>query len=283
MSDKINVAKNLESKSKDLLIKFYVDHADNCIDYLREDSNSLIVCSYNVHGWVNINAKVNISNNFICILKLFQDYNDIDILVLQEVCFRDHLTEKYIIEEFKKIGFIDSFTVPNGGCFLNSKATDYIMIFGKEKFTMKTEIDATVLKWKRSCPIIRYKTINILAVHLEIGKAFHHLPLNEDRKKKELDNTQDRIKQLDQLLKNDIDMIVGDFNFTPNDPEFKWLIDNQFKFCRDLTNTTPFNRTDMIFIKDKISNINNRSINCNYSDHLPIISEICFRNLKCYE
>ncbi|ARF11295.1 endonuclease/exonuclease/phosphatase family protein [Klosneuvirus KNV1] len=270
----INVAKNLGSKSKDILIKFYADHPDNYLDYLREESNSLIICSYNVHGWVNINAKINVADNFANILKLFQDYDDIDILVLQEVCFRDYLTENYIKEEFQKIGFNDSFSVPNGGCFLNSMKTDYIMILSKEKFQMKKEIDVTIARWKRSCLIVKYKSINILAVHLEIGKSYHHLPINEYRKKIESDNTKDRIIQLNKLLNNDIDMIVGDFNFTPNDPEFKWLLDKEFIFCQDLTHTTPFNRTDMVFIKDKISNINNKSISCNYSDHLPIISEI---------
>lgn len=270
----INVAKNLGSKNQDILIQFYTNHTDNFIDYLREDYYSLIICSYNVHGWVNINAKINVGENFVNILKMIKDYNDIDILVLQEVCFRDHLTEEYIKEEFKKLGFIDSFSVPNGGCFLNSKDTDYIMIFGKEKFQKKIAIDVTIARWKRSCLIVKYKSINILAVHLEIGKAFHHLPINEYRKKIESDNTKDRIIQLDQLLKNDIDVIIGDFNFTPIDPEFKWLLGNQFKYCNDLTQTTPFNRTDMVFIKDKINNINNKSISCNYSDHLPIISEI---------
>ena len=148
------------------------------------------------------------------------------------------------------------------------------MIFGKEKFQKKIAIDVTIARWKRSCLIVKYKSINILAVHLEIGKAFHHLPINEYRKKIESDNTKDRIIQLDQLLKNDIDVIIGDFNFTPIDPEFKWLLGNQFKYCNDLTQTTPFNRTDMVFIKDKINNINNKSISCNYSDHLPIITEI---------
>lgn len=270
----IHVAKNLGSKNKDILIKFYTDHNHNYIDYLREETNSLVICSYNVHGWVNINAQINVKDNFINIFNLFQDYNDIDILVLQEVCFRDHLTEKYIKEEFKKIGFNDSFLVPNGGCFLNTKTTDYIMIFSKEQFQLKKEIDVTISRWKRSCLIVKYKSINILAVHLEIGKPYHHLPINEYRKKIESDNVKDRIIQLQQLLNDDIDMIVGDFNFTPNDPEFTWLLNKQFTFCQDLTHTTPFNRTDMVFIKNKVSNINNKSISCNYSDHLPIISEI---------
>lgn len=270
----INVAKNLGSKNKDILINFYVNHTDNSIDYLREDPKSLIICSYNVHGWVNINAQIKVADNFVHILKMIKDYNDIDILVLQEVCFRDHLTEEYIKEEFQKLGFVDSFSVPNGGCFLNSKSSDYIMIFGKEKFQMNKAIDVTIARWKRSCLIVKYKSINILAVHLEIGKAYHHLPRNENRKKIELDNASNRINQLNQLLKNDIDVIVGDFNFTPDDQEFKWLLSKQFTFCNDLTRTTPFNRTDMVLIKEKIININNKSISCNYSDHLPIISEI---------
>lgn len=269
------IAKNLGSKNKDVLKNFYTNHTDNNIDYLKEDPMSIILCNYNVHGWININATFDYEENFNNIIQLFKDYHDIDILVLEEVCFRDHLTEKYIREEFKKIGFQDSFTVPNGGCFLNSKATDYIMIFGKTKFTMKKEIDVTILRWKRSCLIVQYNNINIMAVHLEVGKRFHHLPTNDYRKKIESENTHNRIKQLEILLKDDnIDIIMGDFNFTPDDPEVKWLQDKHYIYCDDTTQSTPFNRTDMVFINNKIKNVNNKTISCNYSDHLPIISEI---------
>ena len=69
---------------------------------------------------------------------------------------------------------------------------------------------------------------------------------------------------------------MGDFNFSTTDPEFIWLLEKGFRYCKDFTHTTPYNRTDMVFLnnKNKLKNMNNITIKSNYSDHLPILCEL---------
>jgi len=140
----------------------------------------------------------------------------------------------------------------------------------------------TKFSYIRHCPVIIYKNLKILAVHLEIGKRYHHLnSTDKNRIKIEKENSIRRINQLKEIfnIHKDIDIIVGDFNFTYNDPEFNWLINQKFEYCQDFQDSTPFNRTDMVFIRDKeLLNINNITIKCNYSDHLLILCEL--KNMK---
>jgi len=280
----IKVAKNLFGKDKDTLVQFYETNKDNVINYSKKNANNLLICNYNVHGWVNINDTINVNDNFDNIINMISNCNDIDIIVLEEVCFRqkDGLTQQFIENKFKTIGFVDNFTVENGGCFLKKGACDYIMIFGKKPFSIKHSINITEFIFKRLCLLIEYDKIKIIAVHLEIGKRFHHLPKNKHRSDIEKENTAMRIKELTYILQcvKNIDIIVGDFNFSYQDPEFNWVLDKGFEYCKDLTHTTPYNRTDMVFVNNnnnKLINVNNVTINANFSDHLPIICELILK------
>jgi hypothetical protein len=125
------------------------------------------------------------------------------------------------------------------------------MIFSKIKIIFRDIIDISLYKFIRICPVIIYNDFKIIAVHLEIGERYHHLKKNDPRRKRiEKYNRNLRIKQLEQIFAkySDIDVIIGDFNFTSNDGEFKWLINKGFIYCEDYMETTPYNRTDMIFI-----------------------------------
>lgn len=273
ITDKLNKKNNKE------LIEFYNTNNINHINYVKQKDN-LVIFTYNVHGWININDDININDNFTNIINLIKNI-DIDILILQEVCFNNILSKNYILDQFNKIGFIDHFTVNNGGCFLKAKTCDNILILSKTKIINKKEIDVTCGYFKRCVSIVTIDGIKLCAVHLEIGKRYHHLPINNRyREQIEKNNTDNRINQLNNIINqnsdSDIDIIIGDFNFSFKDPEFNWLTDNQFCYYGDYENTTPYNKTDMIFIKNssKIKYVNSVSIKCNYSDHLPVICEI---------
>ena len=279
----MNITKNLSKYNKTKLTDFYNSNNINKINYAKYDHASLLLCTYNVHGWININNDINVNDNFINILNMISVCKDIDILVLEEVCFRTELSKKYIKEQFQKIGFQDSFYVPNGGCFLNKSETDFIMIFGKNKFQSKKMMDVTNFIFKRYSAIFHYNNLKFIAVHLEIGKRYHHLSGGTVKTKIMNENINRRIQQLDKLLKsNDTDIIIGDYNFSPNDNEYNWLTNKNYVFCEDFIHTTPYNRTDMIFINNnnnnnnnnKIKNIKNETVKCNYSDHLLVLCEI---------
>lgn len=150
--------------------------------------------------------------------------------------------------------------------------------YWKNKFQNKMTVDLSLYLHIRNCAIIKYNDMLIAVVHLEIGDRFHHLPITSSKRKQiEKNNTEVRIRQLDLLLTSypKIDIIVGDFNFMPNNHEFKWLLDKGFEYAKDYEWTTPYNRVDMVFIK-KTSKINvpkdNITIKCDYSDHYPILS-----------
>lgn len=265
--------------TNDKIISFYNmnNHNDVIKKYVKLDKNNVLMCSYNVHGWVNINADISYDDNFKNIFNLLSKL-DIDILILQEVCIRDQLTEEYIFAEFGKIGYVDYIMVKNGGCFLKKNGYDYLMVLSKKNLTLKKDINVTLEGFTRHCAIVGYDKLKLLCVHLEIGKRFHHLPESSQiRQKIEKQNATIRMEQLNQLLHkyDKIDIIIGDFNFMPTDPENKWLLAENYKYYGEQEHTTPYNRTDMVFIHNtaEIEVVKNDLIRSNYSDHLPILCE----------
>lgn len=259
----------------DFIINFYNNNTINNITYNKSNSDNLLLCTYNVHGWVNINANINYIDNFNNIVTLLSKINA-DIVVLQEVCLTTKLTSEYITDTFEKYGYIDHVIVPNGGCFLNKTKYDYLLVLSKQNLALKESIDVTEGGFKRNCVIIKYDDIKILCVHLEIGKRLHHLPENSpSRKNIEKYNYMTRIKQLNKIFNkhNDINIIIGDFNFMPSDSESKWLLARKYKYYGNDTNTTPYNRTDMLFANG-LDICNTVDVVCNYSDHLPVLYEV---------
>lgn len=262
--------------------KFYTENENNDVfKFKKSKIKHLSICSYNVHGWVNLNKNINIITNFNNICDFLSNI-ECDILVLQEVCLLVRILPlEFILEKLYKFGYVDHILTPNGGCFLSNKTTDYILILGKKEFQYKENVDVTKFMFKRSLAVFEYDDIKMLAVHLEIGDRFHHLENHDPKRIKiEKNNEARRISQLSRLLEfhPDITVIVGDFNFSPQDPEFQWLINKNFKYYGELSNTTPWNRTDMIFINNKIkvTSVNNYTVKINYSDHLPILGEFVF-------
>ena len=272
----MKIARNVPHN--DSIISFYNENTTNDITYNKSDINNTLICTYNVHGWVNINANIKYVDNFNNIVTLLSKINA-DIIVLQEVCLTTKLTIEHIAETFKNYNYVDYIIVPNGGCFLNKTKDDYLLVLSKQKLSLKESIDVTENGFKRHCVVIKYNDIKLLCVHLEIGRRVHHLPENSaTRKRIEKANYITRIKQLNKIFNkhNDINAIVGDFNFMPSDPESKWLLARKYKYYGNDTNTTPYNRTDMLFMLFTNGlHINNTvDIICNYSDHIPVIYEI---------
>lgn len=259
----------------DQTVSFYETNDNIDFEYNKSNADNLLLCSYNVHGWVNINANINYKDNFKYIVAMLSKINA-DILVLQEVCLRGGLTETHIYNEFNKLGYTDYMIVPNGGCHLKNNTSDYLMVFGKKSLINKVDIDCTNGKYTRHCAIIEYDTFKIANVHLEIGDRFHHLSNDNVKIAIQAKNANLRINQLNEILyfDNSIDIFFGDFNFIPNDPESIWLRNKNYIYYGNDENTTPYNRTDMLFANNKINIVNNVQIVCNYSDHLPVVYEL---------
>jgi len=79
---------------------------------------------------------------------------------------------------------------------------------------------------------------------------------------------------IDKILVYQSDIIIGDFNFTLNDEEAKYLQNkNYFSQNYKKQNSTPLNRTDHCFIKNKFIG-KNTLLKCNYSIHLPMLQNL---------
>jgi exonuclease III len=249
------------------MMKFYFNNKSNNVIKINKSTSLL---SYNVHGFSNINNEINKETNLDNILKLIEKLS-CDIVLLQEVT-----NIETVVHKMKTFGYVDSIYAPNGAP-LTKKQDTFIVFFSKNKLQKKAAIELDVWKYKRNMLCVAYNNMNIAGVQLEIGERFHHYDKeNEIRKVIEEKNQRLRYTQLKSLLNNDI--ILGDFNFTPTDPEAKTLRKtHNFGLADDMTPTNPFGtRTDMTFIKldSKIVTTELHTIKCNFSDHLPIVTVI---------
>lgn len=251
------------------LLSFYFDNRyTNDIDYAVINATNYVL-SYNVHSWRNLNGMINDHDNFIKIVELLLSINA-SIVTMQEV---DHLKENnYLTRAFDYLGYKHQKFVKNGAP-KHSKKDSYLIVVSKNKIDNLDIIDTTVDKYKRNCIVCSIKNVKYCFVHLEIGERYHDRSNANDILNK---NINLRKKQLDMILNkhNDIDVIMGDFNFSYDDEEVLWLQTKKFMLIDDKINTTPFNRTDLTFINNKFMDkyVKNYTIKCNYSDHLPVVS-----------
>lgn len=268
----MEICNNLKFADAANLINFYQKHENNDFRFEKNEKN-LSISSFNVHGWMNINKKIKKIDNFMKIIKMFDELN-LDILILQEVSPLVTKNLNFIYSEFSKIGFKYHFSVPNGQY---KKIYDsFISIFSKKEIQERNKLDLTIINLVRYIPIVKINDIQIAGIHLEIGYRFHHLLDSDLRKQIILGNEQIRKKQLEKLLENykNLDIIIGDFNFQPTDKEFN-IIQQNFNYFQELSNSNPYNRSDMCFLAkhNKILCTKFMTLSCNYSDHLPIINE----------
>lgn len=263
----MKVTKTLKNNKE--IIEFY--KANNTNDYKQQYANKPTLCTFNVHGWININAEIDIFTNFKNIISLLQKI-DADVIILQEVCIANKISKEQIIASFFEIGYVDNFFVKNGGCFLSKTETEYLVLFSKKDIIDKIDIDiSTKVGFPRHCIVCKINGINYMFVHLEIGRRYHHLQQNSSyRLSIEKSNTEIRINQLKSVLdKHQIDIIAGDFNFSPYDDEVKYLNKRGYNFFGNSSNTTPYNRTDMLFSNVQVEHT--EDVLCNYSDHIIVL------------
>lgn len=240
------------------IMDFYFNNINNKFYKIKSEFS---IVSFNVHNFNSINGDINIVDNVINFIKMIKTLNS-TVLILQE--FSDN--NKFLIEMNAIYPF---HTKCINGSSANARYISYIFIFSKIPINNITIIDLSV-KVKRDVILCNVNGYNICAVHLDIGKRFHRLGdgLIKDNIIKK--NTELRIGQINKILKYKPDIIIGDFNFSIEDAEYKYIS----KTYKNVINvkTNPYNTTDMVFYKTKKieSMFKTDVIKCNYSDHLPI-------------
>jgi endonuclease/exonuclease/phosphatase family metal-dependent hydrolase len=301
---KINFDITMGQKNKDFkLIKFYLNNQmlseDKIKSQLKKMPIGLKIMSLNIHNFCSINlddTKEVILHKLLELLELY----DIDICCLQEyyknflpVNSSNSIYNKYnIIYDAKHIGLvvfyksniilsdIYSFRLPNEK-FLDQ---DRFGLF----FTINNSTNSDSISSTNSDSTISStnKSKKFCITHLEIGKRFYDrsgsLYYAEELLKIINFNYNIRIKQLNKLLDEDPDYIIGDFNFNNFDKEYEFMTNtnttnttnttNKTKYYSGLTDyTTPHGKqVDFIFSKTKYDYF--QKINFPYSDHLPIMA-----------
>jgi endonuclease/exonuclease/phosphatase family metal-dependent hydrolase len=119
------------------------------------------------------------------------------------------------------------------------------------------------------------KDINFCGTHLEIGERYTERSGTFKQHQQIIDiynnNANIRILELNKINNYKPDVIMGDFNFTKNDPEFEH-ISNAYNDTIKEEYPTLFNNERVDFILSK-KNIKCESfvVSYPYSDHLPVI------------
>jgi endonuclease/exonuclease/phosphatase family metal-dependent hydrolase len=266
------------------LFQFY---KNNRLKYHELNKDKKYILSYNLHYFNNLSFYIDIKSNIKNILRFIKHYkNNLEICFFQEVSFKNKLDYNYFILEMAKIGFKYFYKALNGGrnlyiyCFTKNKYNYQIIktnnnLSKNEKNIVSTfDIypDYSKLEIERNHILLHYNSIKICSVHLNIG---YRLKMDESKNIKIVEfNSLLRINELSKIIKYKPDMIIGDFNFTPNSNENIFLLKNNYYLLnKSDENSTPYNRVDNVYYNKNIK-LDNILVKCNYSDHLPLFQEI---------
>lgn len=252
------------------LIRFW----NNNKTTLRPVTGKNYILSYNVHGFKNINQLVKREDNLIDILKLIKYYqNNLVAIALQEVVFKSKSEEDKFVAKLKKYGFRTVYMTPNG--LRNSNMKLLMALKYSTRLTPIKHVDFN--KRNRNSLLSNINNLKMVATHLTIGE-----PYLKDSDEYKSENTRidnfnfhERINQLNNILKNNPDIIFGDFNITSKDDEAKYLREKGYTMINDDKDlSTPYNKVDMIFTKQKNKVKNYKNLKVNYSDHTPFLFQL---------
>ena len=231
-----------------------------------KQQRKLSICSYNVHCFINLDGITSQVDNFKHILNMFRQLQA-NILILEEF-----VELPQIYEQFSDLGYTYYALVRNG-CLLQDTEDlkSYVCVLAKQPFEARS-IDLSVHNSHRECLYLEINGLTIMAIHLEIGDRFHSLPPTSAQRKKIIkNNTKYRLTQLKAIVGLKPNIIIGDCNFTPDDKEFRYLHNQGYTYLGDRQPTNPFNCCDLAFVRGSKKAISYHRIECNYSDHLPIL------------
>ena len=167
---------------------------------------------------------------------------DFDVIGLQE------FPNNYIDKLIKNIKYKYIIYTENGS-FKNSKNKLLCILISKHKIN-KYKIDKYIIRNKYQNIIkaninINNYNINVIIIHLPIGKRYNNLEDVKDVNKNYMYNYNIRKYILYKILNYKNTLILGDFNFTPIDLESKLIIKTTFnksfnKLIKDIKYTSPF-------------------------------------------
>lgn len=267
-------------------IKFYLQNNKKINPNIINKSALL---NYNIHNFINMNKEINIINNMNNILNFVRIYSEkLPLVVFQELNYQNINHKRYFEKNMKKMGY-NWFYVFNGSYDRNIVGSSILALFFKKVVKRINGVTIKITKLLKRMGLDKLRndfntnirnmiiadTIygKILCVHLPIGLRDIKL-----QKVRQINSTVRKfiLQELTKVL--DPDIIVGDFNMTKGDKEYKYL-QTKYLVQNSNKNSTPYNRVDYIWFKK--NNIGeqrvkkrNTLVEINYSDHLPMIQEL---------
>lgn len=225
------------------------------IDIPEKELYKIRILSYNVRSFVSANELDYKRKIFDQLLKMIEQLNP-NIVILQEF---DPEYYAFMPNKYKK-------QVPNG------RANTTIAVFTDHPSFFE------VIKYRglheRNSIMINYKYIKILATHLEVGHEYvngynyFHKPASFAKIYE--NNLKMRKEQINQLLALNPDIVIGDFNFSPEDPEIKLFEAADYSYEKEPMTSIYGAKVDFAFGNKKIRG---KEVVLDYykSDHKPLI------------
>jgi endonuclease/exonuclease/phosphatase family metal-dependent hydrolase len=263
----------------------FKQYSENQLDNKRNnDILNIIKKSKPVYKFITLNLHGFVSSNLndtfeIVVNKLNELLNkfNIDFCFLEE--FQSYVNDDYIENIFVKYNILKS---PN----LGSKGGKYFgnVLLSKDKINKYNFIELSNNKnMKRMATIFQIDNKNVehikfCGTHLDIGDRYTERSGTFKSHQQIIDtfnsNSNKRILELNKIINNSPDILLGDLNFTKEDPEFEHL-SRVYNDTMKEEYPTLFNneRVDFIFGKKSIK-CDSYVVSYPYSDHLPVLGLI---------
>jgi endonuclease/exonuclease/phosphatase family metal-dependent hydrolase len=247
---------------------------------IKEINKKFVISTLNVHSFYSINHYDKPIDAFQKLIAYLIDF-DIDLLCLEEFAIHENLKFEDMNQALSEKGYTLHFTetVRNFGNAIISKypfeIIEELVLTNDKEFKMIRKatffkIDNEIVKDKIFC-----------VSHLEIGRRYTSrqgsLLTEEEIKEIIKFNSGVRSVQIQEILNKNPDIIMGDFNFNPDDTEFELITKKYNTDLKSIDHTTPFGTiVDYIFYRNDsgIKPVISVAPNYRYSDHLPVLNVI---------
>ncbi len=235
-----------------------VQHSGDALNLPK--SKVLRLATMNIHSGESINA-LHKREDALQYVKTFMESNDIDVMGLQEVGI-DTVND---LRDYVK-PFHSYYHTISGSDICN-------MVVTKHQCKTYTVPLPDKFYARRNMIVVRYDGYKIGVVHLAIfyDRKRNSKLLEQNIKK----NVSVRVASLDIIQKHNLDIVMGDFNFNRNEPEYE-IMRGKGYVESDVNNvpTTPFGTTvDFIWHRPTIK-IQTQVMYSIYTDHRPVVGNI---------
>lgn len=247
------------------VLKYYFDTGPTNI----QSFDGLRVITYNVHGFISNNAK----NSKEWVLEQTTEWikaSNATVTVLQEV---PHWALGHLESKFPNMKYC-----LNGMPLMTELSSQLYLVVLSKNYVDWRVIEIEMDDKYRYVMLGNVDNIKIACVHYPIGSPLFDRfgvilePGNFDKLYEE--NSKMRIRYTDMLLAEKPNIIVGDCNFQPGDPEFKYL--EKAGYITDSIEPTNVHsvKVDYIFHDSSIGSVETHVVKYNESDHRPVVGDI---------